>query len=152
MGSSLIAIAALASTLLGGGSQPPAERSADHERGAPVTKLSLKSSPYGRVLFSGGYALYVFTSDRRSTSDCYGDCAEAWPPLEADGRLVAGPGVRQRLIGTTKRDDGSRQVTYRGKPLYGYVDDPRGEVLCHDVFEFGGTWYAVRAGGRPAPH
>jgi predicted lipoprotein with Yx(FWY)xxD motif len=122
-----------------------------NERDKAVTKLTLKSSPYGRVLFSGGYAMYVFTRDDGSRSRCYGECAEAWPPLEADGRLVAGPGVKQRRIGTTTRRDGGTQVTYRGRPLYGYIDDPRGQVLCHDVFEFGGTWYAVRGSGRPAP-
>jgi predicted lipoprotein with Yx(FWY)xxD motif len=150
MGTSLIAAAALAVGVLGDGAEPQQRSVEAADRGA-VTKLKLKSSPYGRVLFSGGYAQYLFTRDKRSTSACYGDCADAWPPLEARGQVVAGPGVRKRLIGTTKRDDGTRQVTYRGRPLYGYVDDPRGEVLCHDVFEFGGTWYAVRANGRAAP-
>jgi predicted lipoprotein with Yx(FWY)xxD motif len=150
MGTSLIAAAVLAVGVLGDGAEPQQRSVEATDRGA-VTKLKLKASPYGRVLFSGGYAQYLFTRDKGSTSACYGDCAEAWPPLEARGRVVAGPGVRQRLIGTTKRDDGTRQVTYRGKPLYGYVHDPRGEVLCHDVLEFGGTWYAVRRTGRPAP-
>jgi hypothetical protein len=40
-------------------------------------------------------------------------------------------------------------VTYKGQALYFYVDDPRGQVLCNDVFEFGGTWYAVDAKGNP---
>jgi predicted lipoprotein with Yx(FWY)xxD motif len=116
-----------------------------------ATKLKLERSPYGRVLFSGGYAMYLFTRDEGSRSECRGQCARAWPPLEARGKLKAGKGVKERLIGTTKRANGSEQVTYDGHPLYGYVDDPRGEVLCHDVAEFGGTWYAVRKSGKPAP-
>jgi predicted lipoprotein with Yx(FWY)xxD motif len=135
----------LLAALLGAGNPPEAQRD------APVTKLALKKSPYGRVLFSGGQAQYVFTSDRRDESACYGDCAVAWPPLAAVGDVVAGRGVRRKLVGTTERDDGALQVTYRGKPLYGYVNDPRGKVYCHDVAEFGGTWYAVRKTGRPAP-
>jgi len=47
------------------------------------------------------------------------------------------------------RRDGRRQVTYRGQPLYFYVDDPRGQVLCNDVVEFGGTWFALTAAGKP---
>jgi hypothetical protein len=42
-------------------------------------------------------------------------------------------------------------VTYAGHPLYYYVDDPRNEILCHDVFEFGGDWLVVQASGEPAP-
>ena len=116
-----------------------------------VTKLKLKRSPYGRVLFANGYALYLFTRDQGPESKCYGECAEAWPPLEARGELKGGRGVKERLLGTTRRDDGSEQVTYRGHPLYHYVNDPRGEVFCQDVVEYGGTWYAVRKSGRPAP-
>jgi hypothetical protein len=59
-------------------------------------------------------------------------------------RPRAAPGVRQSLLGTIRRRDGSRQVTYKGQPLYFYVDDPRGQVLCNGVAEFGGTWYALR--------
>ena len=115
------------------------------------TKLKAKRSPYGRVLFGNGYALYLFTRDGDGETRCRGRCAKAWPPLVAGERIKAGKGVKRRLIGTIERPDGSEQVTYDDHPLYGYVDDPRGEVLCHDVFEFGGTWYAVRKSGRPAP-
>ena len=27
--------------------------------------------------------------------------------------------------------------------------DPKGEVLCNDIAEFGGTWFAVTADGKP---
>ena len=64
-------------------------------------------------------------------------------------RPRAAPGVRQSLLGTIRRRDGSRQVTYKGQPLYFYVDDPRGQVLCNDVAEFGGTWYALNSQGNP---
>jgi predicted lipoprotein with Yx(FWY)xxD motif len=120
--------------------------------GAERTKLSLRSSPYGKVLFADGYAMYVFTADRGGVSDCYDACAHAWPPLAAEGEVIAGKGVKERKVGTTERDDGSIQITYAGRPLYGYIDDPRGEVFCHNIREFGGIWYAVRGNGRPAPH
>ena len=118
---------------------------------AKAAKLTVKASPYGPVVFANGYAMYVFDRDQGSRSRCYGKCAEAWPPLRARADVVAGRGIDSRLIGTTKRRNGSRQITYAGRPLYGYVHDPRGEVFCHDVREFGGLWLAVQRSGEPAP-
>jgi predicted lipoprotein with Yx(FWY)xxD motif len=70
-------------------------------------------------------------------------------PLYAKGRPRAGRGVDRDLLGTIERRDGRRQVTYKGQALYFYVDDPRGQVLCNDVIDFGGTWYAVDSKGDP---
>jgi predicted lipoprotein with Yx(FWY)xxD motif len=114
----------------------------------PLVKL--KGSQFGRVLFDGhDRALYLFTRDDRRRTRCYGACAEAWPPFYAKGRPRAGRDVREELLGTIKRRDGRRQVTYKGQPLYFYVDDPKGQVLCNDVAEFGGTWFALTAEGNP---
>ena len=64
-----------------------------------------------------------------------------------DGGPRAGAGLDPKLLGTTERDDGSTQVTYNGHPLYYYVDDPPGEVLCQNVDEFGGLWLVVKPSG-----
>ena len=112
--------------------------------------MTLRDSQFGPVLFDGrARALYLFTRDPGTRSRCYGACATAWPPFIARGKPRAGRGVKKSLLGTVRRRDGSRQVTYRGQPLYFYIDDPRGQVLCNDVTEFGGVWYALRANGRP---
>ena len=63
------------------------------------------------------------------------------------GRPVAGKGIRRRLVGTTRRKNGKRQVTYDGRSLYYYVDDAPGRVLCHNVVEFGGLRLVVRPDG-----
>ena len=55
------------------------------------------------------------------------------------------------LLGTTQRSDGAVQVTYAGHPLYFYANEDPGEVLCHDVFLNGGTWYVVTPEGDPGP-
>ena len=115
-----------------------------------ATTLSVRDTRYGRILFDGrGLALYAFTRDRRGgPSTCYGACAAAWPVYYAGGALRAGAGVRRSLIGTTRRRDGRRQVTYRGWPLYYYVGDRRpGQVTCQNVFGFGGLWLVVRPDG-----
>ena len=112
--------------------------------------LTVRSSSYGAILFDGrGRALYAFTRDRRGgPSRCYGACAQAWPVYFASGRLVAGKGVKRSLIGTVRRRDGRRQITYNGRPLYYYVGDTRaGQVTCQNVAEYGGTWLVMRPSG-----
>jgi predicted lipoprotein with Yx(FWY)xxD motif len=112
--------------------------------------LTSRSSDFGRVLFDGrGFVLYAFTKDPRGRSACVGACAKAWPPYVVRGPLRSGPGVTASLLATVRRSDGSRQVTYGGRPLYYYVGDKRpGQILCQNVSEFGGLWLVVRGSGR----
>lgn len=127
------------------GSAEPAEP-AGRRRG-PIVKL--RDSQLGPVIFNGrDQAAYFFTRDRGRRSRCYGECAVAWPPFYARGKPRAARGVKQSLLGTVARRDGRRQVTYAGKPLYFYAHDPKGQVLCNDIPEFGGTWFAVTAAGK----
>ena len=111
--------------------------------------LTVRSSEYGRILFDGrGFVLYGFTADKKRRSVCSGACAAAWPPYLVKGTPRAGRGVKKALLGTIRRPDGKRQVTYAGRPLYYYVGDRRaGQILCQDVFEFGGDWLVVRPNG-----
>jgi predicted lipoprotein with Yx(FWY)xxD motif len=112
--------------------------------------LTVKSSSFGRVLFDGrGFVLYAFTRDKNGRSACYGACAKAWPVYYAKARLRAGTGIKRSLIGTTRRRDGRRQITYGGRPLYYYVGDTKaGQIRCQNVIEFGGTWLIVRPSGK----
>jgi predicted lipoprotein with Yx(FWY)xxD motif len=112
--------------------------------------LTVHSSRYGSALFDGrGFVLYVFTKDAHGKSACSGACAAAWPPYVVKQRPHAGIGVSPSLLGTTRRADGSLQVTYGGRPLYYYVGDRSpGQILCQNVTEYGGLWLLVRASGR----
>ena len=96
-------------------------------------------------------AIYIFDNDTKAKSSCYGECATAWPPVFANGKPVAGRGVREELLGTTKRRNGRKQVTYKGQPLYYYAHEGPGEVLCHDVFLNGGYWWVVGPNGKRRP-
>ena len=117
---------------------------------APGPLVKLRRSQFGRVLFSGrDQAIYLFTRDRRGKSRCYGACAKAWPPFFANGAPRAGEAVRKSLLGTTRRRDGRRQVTYNGHPLYFYAHEGPRQVLCQNVDEFGGLWLVVKPDGRP---
>ena len=83
-----------------------------------AARLTVRSSEYGKDLFGpSGKVVYVFGADRGSVSHCYGVCANAWPPLLTKAPPVAGPGIDAKLLGTTKRRDGTLQVTYNRHPL-----------------------------------
>ena len=113
--------------------------------------LKLQKSQYGPILFGGGgRVLYSFTRDSRGKpSRCFGDCAAAWPVYYAPkGGLKAGTGVKQSLLGTTKRRDGRLQVTYNGWPLYYYANERACEVKCHNVRTHGGVWLVMKANGK----
>lgn len=97
-----------------------------------------------------GQAIYLFAKERTGSPECYGPCAEAWPPVLSKGEPRGDDGVRSRLLGTTRRKDGSRQVTYAGHPLYFYAHEGKNQVLCHNVSEFGGLWLVVTPSGAPA--
>lgn len=118
----------------------------------PGTRIVVSDSEFGAMLFDGtGQAIYLFAVETTSRSRCYDACAEAWPPVLTTGDPVAGPGVEGSMLGTTKRADGTVQVTYHDHPLYFYAHEGPGEVRCHDVFLNGGSWYVVQPGGDPAP-
>jgi predicted lipoprotein with Yx(FWY)xxD motif len=139
----------LVGLVLAAATAAPAMASSPSSESAAST-LTVRSSAYGRILFdSRGRALYAFTRDPRGRTVCNGACAAAWPPYTVRGRLRSGGPIRRSLLGTTRRADGTRQVTYAGRPLYYYVNDRRpGEVRCQNVFGFGGLWLVMRANGR----
>lgn len=115
--------------------------------------VSLGSVPeVGSVLVdSGGFTLYDFHKDEGTQSSCYGACAGVWPPLLSDGEPRPGNGASAAKLGTTKRQDGTVQVTYAGHPLYTYAADRKpGEANGHDIDSFGAEWYALTASGAEA--
>jgi predicted lipoprotein with Yx(FWY)xxD motif len=96
-----------------------------------------------------GFTLYDFHKDRGATSSCYGACAQAWPPLLTRGSPQAGEGAIAAKLGTTKRKDGTVQVTYASHPLYTYAGDTKpGDTTGNDISSFGAQWYALGPSGE----
>src|SRR5437667_362823 len=95
-------------------------------RGASGTNatVSLRKTKLGLILVnSRGHTLYLFRKDRNGKSACSKSCANFWPPLLRRGKPTAAAGVKPSLLGTTRRSDGSLQVTYNKHPLYAYSLD-----------------------------
>jgi predicted lipoprotein with Yx(FWY)xxD motif len=129
---------------------PKKERPSDE--GGKGATITLGESEFGSMLFdSRKQAIYVFENDRPNRTVCYGECAEAWPPVYTEGAPRAGHGVDASLLGTIERRDGRRQVTYAGKPLYFYAHEGPGEVRCHNVDLNGGFWWVVGPDGEHRP-
>jgi predicted lipoprotein with Yx(FWY)xxD motif len=86
--------------------------------------VASKMGALGSYLTDGsGKSLYLYTPDTTSTSTCYGQCIAAWPALLTTGAATAGTGADASKLGTTKRTDGTTQVTYNGHPLYYFIGD-----------------------------
>jgi predicted lipoprotein with Yx(FWY)xxD motif len=74
--------------------------------------VGIAETSLGTILVDGeGMTLYVFDSDDPGASTCYDDCAANWPPVTVDRDPVGGESIDDALLGTTERDDGSRQIS-----------------------------------------
>jgi hypothetical protein len=58
-----------------------------------------------------GRTLYLFEKDKKRRSACYGQSATYWLPLLSHGKPLARSGVKQSLLGTTRRANSAEQVT-----------------------------------------
>jgi predicted lipoprotein with Yx(FWY)xxD motif len=108
-----------------------------------VTVMVAKSATLGSILTdSMGKSLYMYTKDTPGVSTCYDKCAINWPPLTiAAGSIPTGsPDVTAKL-GTTKRTDGTLQVTANDLPLYYWIKDVKpGDTTGQNV---GGIWFVL---------
>jgi predicted lipoprotein with Yx(FWY)xxD motif len=121
---------------------------------APLYEVTTgKVHGLGTVLVDGqGFTLYLYVPDHQSgNSVCNGSCALAWPPLilpNGVSAAVAGSGVKSSLLGTTKRSDGSVQVTYNRWPLYTWQGDSTpGQATGQGINNSGGLWYVLSPSG-----
>jgi predicted lipoprotein with Yx(FWY)xxD motif len=129
----------------------PAASAAPSSTSAPSGTIDLAKSSLGPILVnSQGRTLYLWQADTGTKSTCTGACASAWPPLVTTGKLSAGGGVRSSLLGTTKRANGTEQVTYDGHPLYLFAGDTAsGQTNGQGSTGFGALWYVLSPGGSP---
>jgi predicted lipoprotein with Yx(FWY)xxD motif len=111
-------------------------------------ELKAKDVSIGKIVVDGrDMTVYLFEKDKGGKSACTGACASLWPPLiTSDGKVTAGSGVNASWISTADREDGTKQVTYHGWPLYYYAKDTKpGDMNGQGLNSFGGPWYVVDA-------
>jgi predicted lipoprotein with Yx(FWY)xxD motif len=113
--------------------------------GPAVVNVGQNASLGSFMVDSKGMTLYLYTKDTPNTSNCYSTCATAWPPLLTSGAPIGGTGVTAAMLGTTKRTDGTTQVTYNGWPLYYWVNDKApGDTTGENVQN---VWFVITPAG-----
>jgi predicted lipoprotein with Yx(FWY)xxD motif len=117
---------------------------------AGAAKVGVANSSLGRIIVdSNGRTLYLFEKDKNGRSACSGACAAYWPPLLSHGKPIARSGLKQLLLGTARRTNGAKQVTYAGHPLYRYAGDTNpGDTTGQGLQDFGGGWDALSPAGK----
>ena len=103
-------------------------------------KLSEKEG-VGKFLTDGhGMTLYIFKKDSPGKSVCAGPCVEKWP-LYFREKVAAPDGVKAGDFGTITREDGKKQTTYKGWPLYYFAGDKaKGDVAGQGM---GNVWFVA---------
>jgi len=118
---------------------------------APTRAATIRTQhgALGTFLADGqGRTLYLWEADTGSSSTCSGACAEAWPPALTSATPRAAGDVKASLLGTTKRSDGTTEVTYAGHPLYRYAGDRTpGDTAGQGSQGFGAGWYVLDTSG-----
>ena len=126
-------IAAAVAGCGGGGATAAGEpASASATLAAKPATVSTRKGQLGTFLVDGkGRTLYLFEKDTGKRSRCSGACAQA------------------SLLSTSRRGNGSRQVTYGGHPLYRFAPDTApGQTLGQGVDGFGALWWVVARSGN----
>ncbi|WKN43504.1 COG4315 family predicted lipoprotein [Tunicatimonas pelagia] len=97
----------------------------------PQVQLAM-SDTFGQYLTDqDGRALYFFSRDVSGNSVCNGGCAAAWPVFYTE-TLVVEEGLEESDFDTITREDGERQSTYKGWPLYRFQGDSQPNVINGD--------------------
>ena len=136
-----LTVAACGAAAMSGGGGPAAKK-------AIVTSKSVKG--LGSVLTNAtGLALYTNSRDTGSSMpQCNGACAVVWKPLTVKGSVGSST---LGTLGVVKRSNGTKQVTFNGKPVYTFKFDQPGKVTGNGATDsFSSqtfTWHVVNVGG-----
>jgi predicted lipoprotein with Yx(FWY)xxD motif len=134
-----------------GASSSATEGAASSAPSATATVVTVKhNGRLGTILAAGPQRLtvYMFVADKGSTSTCSGACAQVWPPVITSSSATAQGGAIVADLGTITRSDGTKQVTYKGHPLYYYAAD-KGSSSAYGqaLSSFGAPWYVITPSG-----
>jgi predicted lipoprotein with Yx(FWY)xxD motif len=129
---------------------PPASAGGSYTSAGTGVTVSTKHGKLGMILAAGPKKLtvYLFEADKGANSSCTGTCTSVWPPVSSAGNPRAGGSAIAADLGTITRSDGSKQVTYKGHPLYYYAKDgDSGDAYGQSLSSFGASWYVLAPSG-----
>jgi predicted lipoprotein with Yx(FWY)xxD motif len=91
---------------------------ADHH----VVKVATDQKLGSYLTDAKGMTLYTFKKDTAGKSACAGDCVTKWPLYYREQVGVSGK-LQAADFATITREDGQKQTTYKGMPLYYFAGD-----------------------------
>jgi predicted lipoprotein with Yx(FWY)xxD motif len=143
----LATLGALAVGAVAAGASSGSASAAKKSSGAAT--VTVRKTKLGSIIVDGsGRTMYLFEKDKGGKSECNGACAKTWPPLMTNGKPKATGGAEAKLLGTTKRSNGT-QVTYAGHPIYGFEGDTKpGQTNGEGSKAFGAAWYVLAPNGH----
>lgn len=112
--------------------------------------ITAKHSKLGTILAAGPKKLtvYLFEADKNGQSACSGECAKFWPPVTTGGEPQASGAAASADLSTITRPDGTKQVVYKGHPLYFFAKDKDdGDAYGQGEKAFGADWYVLKPSG-----
>jgi predicted lipoprotein with Yx(FWY)xxD motif len=123
-----------------------------HGSGGVRVVMTAKNKALGRTILVNrrGLTLYSLSVERHGRFICTNSvCLAVWKPLViAKGSTPTGVAG----LSTVKRPDKRIQVTYRGAPLYRFVQDRKPGQIKGNGFKDVGTWRVVTVGkAKTAP-
>ena len=111
-----------------------------------TVKKATKDGVGSYLVDAKGMTLYWFKKDSPGKSACAGPCVEKWPIYFRDA-VAAGEGTKPEDFGTITREDGKKQTTFRGYPLYYWVGDKaKGDTSGQGV---NNVWYVIDPANFP---
>jgi predicted lipoprotein with Yx(FWY)xxD motif len=111
-----------------------------------AVKIAKKDGVGSYLTDTKNTALYWFKKDSTGKSACAGPCVEKWPLYYREA-VKAPEGVKAEDFGTITREDGQKQTTFRGFPLYYWVNDKAaGDTLGQGV---NNVWYVIDPANFP---
>jgi predicted lipoprotein with Yx(FWY)xxD motif len=95
---------------------------------------------------SEGKTLYWFKKDSPGKSACSGPCVERWPIFFSE-KISVSSGLKKEDFSTITREDGKKQTTFRGYPLYYWFNDKQaGDTSGHGV---NNVWFVINPDNFP---
>jgi predicted lipoprotein with Yx(FWY)xxD motif len=120
----------------------------------PARTVSVASvDGVGNVLVDArGAALYAANEESGGMVLCTDGCTTIWDPLTVNGNAPTAEDGLGGKLGVVTRPDGARQVTFGGRLLYRFTEDPAAGTVTGNGFAdtFAGqsfTWHVVTPGG-----
>lgn len=146
LGAAMIAGCGSSSSTTAAGSSTSSSHSSSGASGLMIATAKGSDGTY--LTGASGRALYLWVADSNGRSNCSGSCATNWPPvIVASTPKTSGAAIATDL-GTITRSDGSKQLTYRGHPLYYFAGDGEaGETNGQGSDGFGALWWLVSPAG-----